>query len=235
MLSGNSTECNLFLLTVTIVVMLEVRNHRNGSGVHKRQTPSGSSLESSIQTLVTTEVKVTEGTAARNIVITGLVIPLVHDFTVGVPDGRTDHRIPHLSGDEGFQSLTEPSEVRMGVGDAEDRAMDGDNHTFRKGNDLDREVTQAVQASNLLVVAEVLAKGVVHNPGILSHDLFLRLVEEVLVEVVNEPGLAERLETEVYHTVPTVYTGRTRGEIGDTLGHALVEHLGVNSLVKVFE
>jgi hypothetical protein len=215
--------------------MLEVRDDRDGGTIHERQTPSGTGLQSRIKSLVATEVKITEGATARNIIITGLVIPLVNNLTVSVTDSSTDHRIPHLSGNQRFKSLTEPSEVRMGVGDAEDRAMDGDNHTFRKGNDLDREVTQAVQASNLLVVAEVLAKGVVHNPGILSHDLFLRLVEEVLVEVVNEPGLAERLETEVYHTVPTVYTGRTRGEIGDTLGHALVEHLGVNSLVKVIE
>jgi hypothetical protein len=235
MLGGNRTECNLFLFAVAVVVVLEIGDYRNGGGVDERQTPSGSSLESGIQTLVTTEVEVTKGTTARNVVIAGLVVPLVHDFTVGVTNGGTDHRIPHLSGDEGLQSLTKPSEVRVSVGDAEDRAVDRDNHTLRKGNDLDREVAQTVQGANFLIVTEVFAHGVVHNTCIFSDNLFLCLVEKVLVEIVDEPGLAECLETEVHHSVPTVYTGRTRGEIGDTLSHALIEHLRVNCFVKILE
>ena len=35
MFSGNRTESNLFLLTIAVVVMLEVRNDRHGGTVHE--------------------------------------------------------------------------------------------------------------------------------------------------------------------------------------------------------
>jgi len=235
MFSGNRTESNLFLLTITVVVMLEVRNDRDGGTIHKRQAPSGTGLQCSIKALVATEIKVTESTTARNVAITGLVIPLVNNLTVSVADSSTDHRIPHLGRNQGFKGLTKPSEIRMGVGDAEDRAMDRNNHTFWKRNHLNREITQAMEFLNLLIITKTLAESIVHNPGIFSNNLFLSLVEKVLVKVINQPGLAECLEAEIHNTIPSVDTGRTRGKIRHALGHTLIEHFRMNRLVEIFE
>ena len=233
MLSGNRAEGNLFLLTVAVVVMLQVRDDRNGGAVHKGQTPSGTSLQSRVKTLVATEVKVTEGTTARSIVIAGLVKPLVHNLTISVTDSGTHHRIPHLSRNQGFKSLTEPSEIRVGVRDAEDRAMDRDDDTLRERNHLNRQITQTMELLNLLIVTETLSECVVHNPGILCDHLFLGLIEEVLVEVVNKPGLAECLETEVHNPIPSVNSRRARGEVTDRLGHTGVQHFSVDRLVEI--
>jgi hypothetical protein len=88
---------------------------------------------------------------------------------------------------------------------------------------------------NLLIVAQTLSECVVHNPGILCDYFFLSLAEEVLIEVVNKPGLAECLETEVHNPIPSVNPGRARGEITDRLGHTGVQHLAMDRLIKVFK
>jgi hypothetical protein len=233
--SGNRTEGNLFLLAVTVVVMLQVRDDRNGGAVHKGQAPSGTSLQSGIKALVATEVKVTEGTTARNVVIAGLIVPLIHNLTISVADSGTDHRIPHLGGNQGFKSLTEPSEIRVGVRDAEDGAMDGDDDTLRERDHLNRQVTQSVEVANLVVVTEAFSEGIIHDTGVLGDNLILWLVEEVFLEIVNEPGLTECLEAEIHDTIPSFNSGRARSKITDRLGHTGVKHLAVNRLVKVFK
>jgi hypothetical protein len=215
--------------------MLEVRDDRNGGAVHEGQTPSGTGLQSCVKALVATEVKVTESTTARDIVITGLIVPLVHNLTISVAYSSTDHRVPHFGGNQGLQRLTKPSKIRVGVGDTEDRTMNRNNHTFRKRNHFNREIAQTMELLNLLVVTEPLSECVVHNPGILCDYLFLGFVEEVLVEVVNKPGLAECLETEVHNPIPSVNSGRARGEITDRLSHTGVKHLAMDRLVEVFK
>lgn len=214
-LRGDSTERNLLLLAVTVVVLLEVRDYRDGSTVGEGKAPCGCSLQRSVKSLVTTEVEVTESLTARHVVITGLVVPLVHDFTVGVTDGSTDHGIPHLGGNQGFESLTKPSEVRMGVGDTEDRAVDRNLHTLRECDDFDGEITEPMETTDFLVIAQSPAHGVVHHTGVLCNNLFLGLVEEVLIEVVDEPGLAESLDAVVHNAVPTIDTAGTGSEIGN--------------------
>ena len=198
------TEGNLLVLTITVVVLLKVRNDRDGGAVHKGKTPGRCGLQSGIKALVTPEVKVTEGATTGNIVLAGLVVPLVHNLAVGVSNGSADHRIPHFGGDKAFKGLSEPREVRVRVGNAEDRAVNRDLGTLRKREHFNREITQAVQVPHLVIVTEIRPQGLVHNPGILLYDLVLTLVEEVLVEEVNQPGLTESLETEVHHMVPTI-------------------------------
>ena len=144
MLCGNRTKRNLILSTITIIELFKIRNNRYSCSVHERQTPSRTSFQSSIKTLVATEVKVTESTTARNIIITGLVIPLINNFTIRMTNRSTNHRIPHLGRNQGFQRLTKPSKIRMGVCDSKDRTMDWDFNTFRKRKNFNREIPKSM-------------------------------------------------------------------------------------------
>jgi hypothetical protein len=215
--------------------LLKIGDDGNGGAVYKGQTPSGTSLQSCVKSLVAPEVKVAEGATARNIVIAGLVVPVIYNLAISVAHGSTDHRVPHLRRNQRLQCLTEPSEVRMGVRNTKDRAMDRNNRAFRERNNLNGKIPQAMKLLNLLVITKALSERIVHNPGILCDHLFFGLVEEVLVEVVNEPGLAECLETEVHNPIPSVNSGRTGSKIRHTLGHTWVEHFGVYALIEIFE
>ena len=235
MLSGHGAEADLFLATVAVVHSLKVGNDRDGGGVDEGQAPCRASLERSIQALVATEVEVTEGTSARNAVFARFVVVLVNDFTVGVADRGADHRVPEFSGNQGLQGLTEPGEVRVGVGDAENRAVDGNLGAFRERDNLNRQVSELVEIADFLEVADTGAHGLLHVVLVLVDHLFLRSVEEVLVEVVDEERLAECLQPEVHDLVPPVHTAHARREIGHGFGHTLGQHFGMDRLVEILE
>jgi hypothetical protein len=127
--------------------------------------------------------------------------------------GSTDHRVPHLSGNQRLQRLTEPSKIRVGVRNAENGAMNWNNGAFRQGNYFNGKISETMKFLNLLIVTKTLAESIVHNPGIFGNNLFLGLVEEIFVKIVNEPSLTESLKAEINHTVPTINAGTSRGKV----------------------
>ena len=126
------------------------------------------------------------------------------------------------------------AECSTGITERHKKSRGQESHCRGQEKKLQR-LCGTMELLNLLVVTEALSERVVHNPGILSDHLFLGLVEEILVEIVNEPGLAECLETEVHNPIPSVNSGRARGEVTDRLGHTGVQHLAMDRLVKVFK
>ena len=235
MLGGDGTESNLFLTAVAVVHLLQVGDYGDGGAVDKGQGPCGTSLASSIDTLVTTEVEVTKRTAGGDVIVAGLSVILVNDLAVGVAHGGADHRVPHFGGNEGFQSLSKPRKIGVGVGDAENRAVHRHEGALRQGEDLNGEVTQLVQVADLVRVADALAHGILHVEHVLIDHLVFVTGEEILLEVVDEPGLTESLETEVDHFGPPVDTAHSRSEIADGFRHPLGNHFGMDCLIEILK
>jgi hypothetical protein len=70
---------------------------------------------------------------------------------------------------------------------------------------------------------------------ILFNNLILRSIEKILIEIVDEIILTKSLKAEVNHLVPPRYTAHSRRVIRYGFYKALIKHLAVHCLVKIFK
>ena len=233
MLRTGTTESHRLIGAVAVIDVLQIRDYGDGGSIQEGQTPTSASLDGRLQAFLATEIKSAERSCTRQIIIAGQSIVAVDNFTVCITDCGGQHRMPHFCGNQTFQGLREPSEVRMCVGNTKHRTLHRDTSAFGNCHNFNGQVAQLVQVCDFLHTVHTLAKGCVHYPLVVGHYLVKRLAEELIIEVINEVCLNEALQLEHNHLIPTLHSAHTRSEIGDRLGNSLGQHFCVDSLVEV--
>ena len=233
MFSAGRTECDRLFGAIAIIHFLQIRDSRNGCSVQERQTPTSTGFNGRFQTFLTTEVKCSQCSCTRYIVITGIVVILVYDVTISSTNSCSQHRMPHFSGNQTFERLWQPSEVGMSVGNAEHRHVHRHDSTFRQRHNLNRQIAETVECFDFLNLVSILTEGCIHNSSVLAHNLIERLVEKFIVEIVDKVGLNETLQTEHYDLIPSLNSAHSGSEVRHGLRDVLRQHFSVNRLVKV--
>ena len=233
MLGTRRAKCDRLFCAIAVIYFLQIRNSRNGCCVQERETPTSTGFNGRFQTFLSTKIECSQGSCTRNIVIAGLVVIFVYDFTISSTDSRSQHRMPHFSGNQTFKRLRQPCEIGMRICDSEHRNVHRYNSAFGQRYNLNGQIAETVECFDLFNLISILSESSIHNSSVLSHNLIKRLIEEFFVEIVDKVGLNETLQSEHYNFIPSLNSAHSRSKIRYGLCNVLGQHFCVDCLIEI--
>ena len=179
MLSGNSTDTNLILGAIGIVVIIQVRQCRNGRGLIERQQPRSRATSCIFHTAHTTETKVShchEGVCAGR----SHIVILLSDLVIFPTHSCVSAHGPHFSLEQALNPLNQPCEARMSITHLNNGNTHIHNSTFGQRTNFQRQITQLMEFNNA-VTSHIIQTQVSTNVFIvIIHCPFQRGGEEAI-------------------------------------------------------
>ena len=141
-LGGNCAKADRFIFNIALIMMFHPHNCRNGCGVMVAQQPSRRSLDCRFNGMLTAHREVTDHLPRRYISAAGLFNPLINHLTIAITDFSSNLSMPHRAGQQSFDSIYQPDEVGVGIGNFDLRNANLSARTLGNRTNCQRQVTQ---------------------------------------------------------------------------------------------
>ena len=140
-LGGNCAKADRLLGNITIIVLFHPHDCGNSCGIMMAQQPSRRSLDCGFRRVLTTHREITDHLPGRYIGTTGLFNPLVDDLTIAITDFSGNLRMPHGAGQQSFDSIHQPNEIGVSIGNLDLRNANLGARTLRDRTNCQRQIT----------------------------------------------------------------------------------------------
>ena len=229
-LSGNCTNTDFVFGALSIVVVVQIRQSRNGRGLIERQEPRSRATSCIFQAAHTTETKVSHchiRIGARS----SLGIELVSYLMVLPTNSSICTHRPHFSLEQTLKPLDNPSETRVSISHFNNGNAHIYNRAFGNCTDFNRQITQLMQFDDTVSRNIAQTQVSIDIMVILIHNLLDGFIEEVCKTLLHI--LDERLNAIYNHLREIIIHCLTSSQIGHQISLIVRVHQRVALLIRV--
>ena len=230
---GNCAKTDRLLGNIAIIMLFHPHDCGNGCGVVMAQQPSRRSLDCGFCRVLTTHREVTDHLPGRYVGTAGLFNPLVDYLTITIADFSSNLSMPHGAGQQSFNGIYQPDEVGMSIGNFDLRNANLGARTLGNRTNRQRQITQFMQVSDLLVFIGTRTHSVGQNAVVFSNNLFNITIEEIVIETIDQIFIDKALQAKESQMIDVIQATHTRSVVGNHLGQALGILLMVSGLVEI--
>ena len=231
--SGNRTETDRFLGNIAIIMLFHPHDCGNGCGIVMAQQPSRRSLDCGFCRVLTTHREVTDHLPGRYIGIASLFNPLVDYLTITITNFSRNLSMPHGAGQQSFDSIYQPDEVGVSIRNLNLRNANLGARTLGNRTNCQRQITQFMQVSNLLVFISARTHSISQNTIVFSNNFFNITIEEIIIEAINQIFVDKALQAKKSQMIDVIQATHTRSVVGNHLSQALGILLMVSGLIEI--
>ncbi|CCK04150.1 hypothetical protein BN129_2907 [Cronobacter sakazakii 701] len=195
MLGRRDGRGNKALLALGVVIA-GVEHRRNIIGAFKAQQVAAARLRGILKAGHAAKREIVALKIEVAYVRAGFLCPALADSPVVMRDSGVSGGFPQLRREHGFQVVHQPEEFRKGIGNGQHRHFHRHFAAFIQRFDMQRQITELMQRTNVVRADSALADIAVHHRLILIYHFRLRAREELLVKQIDQEPLQESLQAE---------------------------------------
>ena len=143
--------------------------------------------------MLTAHREIAKQSSYRNIVVATHVMVLLHNLAIPIANFRGYLRMPHGGRQQGLNSIHQPNEVGVSVGNLDLRDADRGSGAFRDSRDFQRKIAQSMQVSNFLRLKCTGTESSVENSILLYYNFLFWTIKEVIVKAFNDIFFDKRM------------------------------------------
>ena len=141
--------------------------------------------------------------------------------------------MPAFRGNQTFQRLWQPREIRMRIRNAEHRYMDRNSRSLGQCDDFNWQISQSVKLLNFFNAVYTGSQRVIQNSFIFCNDFPKRSFKKFFIKIIDQICFDKTLQTEHDYLIPPPNPAHPRRKIGYGFCHPFRKHLRVHRFIII--